>query len=78
VKRKDLNLIITAAIISAVIALVFSRLFISSNTGNQKAEVVDPITAEFKTPDTKYFNSNSINPTQLIQIGDNNNSQPFR
>lgn len=77
-KRKDFNLIFTAAIISAVFALVISRVFISSNAGNQKAEIIDPITAEFKTPDTKYFNNDSINPTQQIRIGENQNDQPFR
>jgi hypothetical protein len=38
---------------------------------------VDKISAEFMEPDKAYFNENSFNPTQQIQIQNNNNQNPF-
>ncbi len=78
-KQKDIAMIIVIAAIAGVLALVLSRVFFSSSTDKQqKAEVVDVITADFPAPPAKYFNSNSIDPTQLIQIGDSNNPNPFK
>lgn len=77
-KQKDIALIIVIAFISGIISFFVSgRLF--SNPNNRKAdvEVVEPISAEFTPIDQRYFNKNSINPTQLIQIGNQNNQQPF-
>ncbi len=78
-KRKDIALIIAVAGISAVAAFVVSGTFITSpKNRNTKVEVVDAITDEFKVPpNSKYFNPNSINPTQVIHIGDQSNSNPF-
>jgi hypothetical protein len=44
--------------------------------------VVTPISSSFPLPQTDdtykaFFNQNSLNPTQLIQIGGNSNSVPF-
>ena len=77
-KKKDLTLIIVVTIISAVFSIVISSVFISSpKTRITKVEVVQPITSAFPLPDKKYFNTNSIDPTQLITIGNNTNNQPF-
>lgn len=43
----------------------------------QQVEVVPTITSDFPAPDKQYFNSDSIDPTQLIQIGSNTNPAPF-
>mgnify|MGYP003395874337 CR=1 FL=1 len=78
-KQKDFTLIVLVVGISTVVAFVFSNLVISPDAKrNTKVEVVQPITDQFTTPDSKYFNDQSIDPTQLIQIGDNQNPQPFR
>lgn len=77
-KQKDLAVIISAAFLSGVFALLLSSLFISSfSNTNQTAEVVQPIVADFPEPDKKYFNSESIDPTQLIRIGETKNPTPF-
>ncbi len=77
-KQKDVVLIIVIGFVSAVLSLVASNvLFGSPQKRQQKVEVVDAITATFSTPDTKYFNRDSIDPTRLIQIGQNNNQNPF-
>ncbi len=77
-KQKDVILIIVIAFVSAVLSLVLSNIvFTSPKNRHQSVEVVDAITSDFPTPDTKYFNVTSIDPTQLIQIGNNNNQTPF-
>jgi hypothetical protein len=77
-KQKDLAVIICAAFLSGVLALLLSSLLIKSPSNtNQTAEVVQPIVADFPEPDKKYFNSESIDPTQLIRIGDSTNPTPF-
>ena len=40
-------------------------------------EVVTPISAEFPAPSPKIFNSTSINPTERIEIQDNDTVAPF-
>lgn len=78
IKKKDIQLIIVVSIASAILALLASTLLISSPKNRQeKAEVVNPITADFVEPDKKYFNNTSIDPTQRIRIGDTTNPQPF-
>lgn len=77
-KQKDIALIVVVAAISVVVAFVASSLiFGSTGKGKQTAEKVDAISATFPTPDSRYFNKDSIDPTQTITIGDTSNSQPF-
>ena len=77
-KQKDFILIGFTVFVSAIISLILSNILISSPKNRQeKVEIVQKITDEFKPPDSKYFNAQAINPTQLIQIGDNQNPQPF-
>jgi len=77
-KQKDLTLIITIVIVSGFISfLVSGWIFGRPAERQQKVEKVDVITAEFNLPDSKYFNNNSVDPTQLIQIGNSNNPNPF-
>ena len=77
-KQKDIILIVAIVIFSGVFSMVLSRAVFGSSTSRQmKAEVVDVITSDFASPPKKYFNANSIDPTQLIQIGGTNNPNPF-
>lgn len=77
-KQKDIALILVIVFISGVISFVVSGwIFARPADREQKAEVVDIITSEFTPPDSKYFNNKAINPTQLIQIGNSNNPNPF-
>ncbi len=71
-KQKDIALIIVMVFISAVLALVVSKfVFSAPQNREQKAEIVDEITPDFSTPPTKYFNAQSVDPTQPISIGTN-------
>jgi len=77
-KQKDLILVSIIAFISGVISIVASNMLITApKNRQQKVEVVTSITADFPKPDSKYFNTNSIDPTRLITIGTNVNLLPF-
>lgn len=77
-KQKDIILIIVIVFISGVVSfLVANWTFGSQQNRQQSAEVVDTITAEFRELDKRYFNENSVDPTQIIQIDNNNNQNPF-
>ncbi|HZM64562.1 MAG TPA: hypothetical protein VFB59_05500 [Candidatus Saccharimonadales bacterium] len=77
-KQKDIALILVMVFISGVLSFVISgQIFGSPKNREQKAEVVESITAEFPPPPAKYFNGRSINPTQLITIGGGTNPNPF-
>ncbi len=68
-KQKDVLLVVVVAIVSAGLSLLLTSVFAGDSTRKEKVEVVEKITSEFTQPNDKYFNDNSINPTQLIRIG---------
>ena len=77
-KQKDMVLIIAVIFVAGVFGVLISKVLISSpNNRKEKVEIVDVITSEFITPSDKYFNPKSVDPTQLIQIGDSSNTKPF-
>lgn len=80
-KQKDIALFAVVGIFSAIISVLLSNFLITpASNKQQKAEIVEAITSDFPTPasDSPYFNKDSINPTQLIQIGDSPNDKPFK
>ncbi len=77
-KAKDWGVIGVVVFISGMISFaIASLLFGGKNAPRLKVEVVDPISADFPLPNTKYFNEKSLNPTQEIKIGDDSNNSPF-
>jgi hypothetical protein len=77
-KQKDIALIIVIVAFSAVISFFIStKIFVTPSNRQQKVQVVDVIDSNFQKPSEKYFNKDSIDPVQLVQIGDNNNQNPF-
>lgn len=76
-KQKDLSIIIAIAFLSAIISLLLSnKLFVTPDNRQQKVEVVDVIYTDFEEPNTRYFNVDSINPTQNSQLNSTNQT-PF-
>lgn len=77
-KQKDIALILIVAIVSVVVAILASN-FIFSFTGGREleAESADTISSSFTVPGTQYYNNESVNPTQIIRINNNENNQPF-
>lgn len=77
-KQKDIAIIAVAVIISGTLSyIISSKLFAIPQNQEAEVEVVEPITADFTQPDSRYFNKDSIDPTQPIKIGDSQNNQPF-
>lgn len=77
-KQKDILLIVVVVIVSGGLSLLISSfLFKTPKMQETQVEVVQPITADFVQPDTRYFNANSIDPTQNITIGSDQNAAPF-
>ncbi len=77
-KRKDWLVVALVAVVAGVFSMVLSNAFIASpKNRKEKVEVVDVITNQFLQPDSKYFNAQAVNPTKLIQIGENANTKPF-
>ena len=77
-KQKDIAMLIVIVFISGIISFVISNFTFGKATNRQQtAETVDVIVADFKLPGPTYFNTSSVDPTQLIQIQDNNNANPF-
>ncbi|PIZ63170.1 hypothetical protein COY17_01155 [Candidatus Saccharibacteria bacterium CG_4_10_14_0_2_um_filter_52_9] len=77
-KQKDIALIAIIVLISAIFSLIVSKaIFASPKNRQQPVEVVQPITADFPQPDSKYFNDKAIDPTRTITIGQNANPDPF-
>ncbi len=76
-KQKDILLIGVIVIIAGTVSyIISSKLFAPPKDRKTQVEVVEPITTEFSSPDNKYFNEKSLNPTKTIQIGDNPAQQP--
>lgn len=77
-KRKDFSTILLSSLIVAIFSYILANaVFRSPTNRQQEVEVVNPISANFPSVDKKYFNQQSINPTQLIQIGGDTNKQPL-
>ncbi len=77
-KQKDIALIIVIAFISAIASFFISnKIFVTPSNRQQQVDDVLVVNADFSKPDSKYFNDKSINPAQLVQIGENNNTNPF-
>ncbi len=79
-KQKDIMIIVVVGVVAAIVSLGITQvLFVQKKSKQLSAEVVSPISSEFKRPQANdtVFNSEAINPTQLIQIGDSSNNNPL-
>jgi hypothetical protein len=82
-QKKDLPLIAVIVIISAVISSILANIaFTSPKHRTESAPVVPVISSSFPDVqnDDQYksiFNTNALDPTQLIQIGTSQNTAPF-
>ena len=77
-KQKDVATIIVIAFLSGIISFfVTGKVFVTPKSRTQTAEQVDEISTDFQQPDSRFFNTQSINPTQSSQLRDNTNENPF-
>ncbi|HCM51998.1 TPA: hypothetical protein DIS56_02590 [Candidatus Saccharibacteria bacterium] len=81
-RRREIILISSAAVIAAIIALTVSSMVFNAPSSRSKVPVVEAIKPSF--PDVKndpaystFLNRNALDPTQPIQIGNTKNTSPF-
>jgi hypothetical protein len=82
-KQKDMVIMGGVAIVAALFSIVLSGVIFGSPKKNPiKVPVVHKISSTFPTTQTddykSFLNDKALNPTQLIQIGNTNNKQPFQ
>ncbi|MCL5113115.1 MAG: hypothetical protein M1554_01385 [Patescibacteria group bacterium] len=78
-KQNDILSIIVTAIVAIVASIILSNYLFSSNpsTLNEPVYQIPTINDRFPIPSKKYFNAQSIDPTQIINIGPGNNTNIF-
>lgn len=77
-KQKDIALIAIVVFFSAIFSYFISNaIFASPDNRQEKVEVVRAITTEFPQPDERFFNDQAFDPTRIIVIGDDTNTDPF-
>lgn len=77
-KQKDIIIIIIVVFMSGILSFFVSNaLFASPDDLQTEVEVVEPITTDFPELDSRYFNNRSVDPTEVIVIGDDQNTAPF-
>lgn len=76
-KQKDLATLIFSAVICVIIGVVIANFTFGKQNTLQQVDVVPVISDYFPHPEAKYFNKSSIDPTQLIKIGNSTNQAPF-
>lgn len=77
-KQKEILTIILTVVVSIALSVIISNIFFSGQSAkNQQVDVVPPISTNFSLPSKQFFNSKSIDPTQIINIGPSNNQQIF-
>ena len=74
-KQKDIAVVIVIVVIGGIISFFVSGWVFGGEKAVLSTTVVDPIAVDFPTPDERYFNPNSIDPTRIIEIGDNATGQ---
>ena len=77
-KQSDFAMLVLIVAISLAASYLLGNTFINTASNREvKVEVVTPVSTEFPVPDETVFVKDFINPTELIQIGDANNTKPF-
>lgn len=78
IKQRDTIMIVVAVFAGILLAILADKYaFNNSASRDTEVDVVPVIHTDFTSPSSQYFNSQSIDPTQLINIAPNNSQQPF-
>jgi hypothetical protein len=78
VKQQDIATILLVIGFSAVVSLFVSKaIFAPPKNRQQSIQQVQAITSDFPMPSAKYFNSQALDPTKPITVGQNVNNNPF-
>lgn len=81
-QRKDITMLVTVAVITAVISFIVSGMFFSNVRKGQTVPTFEDVPTSL--PDLKndpsynyIFNANAIDLAQPVQVGGSQNNQPF-
>lgn len=81
-KQKDIVALVFIALTAGIISMVISNSIFGAGQKPSKVPIVQPLSADF--PDVKndpnykaIFYNGALDPTQLIQIGNTQNTTPF-
>ncbi|MGH7234271.1 MAG: hypothetical protein ACREF7_02395 [Candidatus Saccharimonadales bacterium] len=77
-KSRDVGIVGIAVILAVILSVVISKFVFVNHSSGQKVELVPLVSSSFSQPDSRYFNSTSIDLTQFISIGNNSNPNPFQ
>jgi hypothetical protein len=76
-KKSDIAMIILIASISVFVAYFVAKSVIGDvQSQSVIVKTADPITTDVTQPDPTVFNTNAINPTVQVIIGNQSKSQP--
>ena len=76
-KQQDWAMLVAGVFFGLLISILVSKYVFSSANKHTQVDVVPKITSIFPAPSNQYFNSNAVDPTQIINIAPNNNTTPF-
>jgi len=77
-KKSDIAILALIVTLTLVITfLIVKAVFGEAKNGTTKVEKADAISSAVVQPPAKAFNHDAINPTVVIQIGNQANQQPF-
>lgn len=77
-KQKDIALIAAIVVISGIFSFIISNyVFVTPKDRQSQVESVPQISSTFKQPDKRFYNSQAFDPTRIIVIGQNSNTDPF-
>lgn len=77
-KQNDIAILVLIIALSLILSYFIGNAIINTPDNREtEVEVVEPISSEFPVPSEEVFVKDYINPTEIIEIGETNNNQPF-
>ncbi|HAC56660.1 TPA: hypothetical protein DCF80_04095 [Candidatus Saccharibacteria bacterium] len=77
-KKSDIALLILIVSVSLGVAYFVGQSLLGSRTQQPvPVEKTEAITSDVKEPDARVFNTDAINPSVPINIGNSTNQEPF-
>lgn len=74
-KQKDMIVLLVIVFIAGFASYFVSKSLFSGDKTKVQVKRVQAIDPDFNEPSDKYYNGDSVNPTQTITIGDTNPTQ---
>jgi hypothetical protein len=77
-KQKDIAMLAIIVVVGAIASIIVSNmLFGTAKTRQKDVEVVPPISSTFQVQTHPDYFTGGYDPTQLIQVAPNDNTNPF-